>query len=106
MHRSVSLDHEMMVDGKKLLQRKELFTQMNAEGESETLIVHTRAIDDKIYTVKETIKDGETLNETVETEMSAEEVEIFKENWERMWNPSIQEESSGVVGKFLSKFTK
>ena len=101
MHRSIILDHEMMVEGKKLRERKEITSSTDEDGNVETLTTHMRSINDLVYTVKETNVDGEIRNEEVETDMNDEELEIFKENWEEMWNPTICQENTGVIAKFF-----
>ena len=84
-HRIVT---EMEVDGVIYRETKTLtpvvtFTLDGPEsGKEEQEIVCTRSIGDKSYTVR---KIGDTENE--ETTMTWDEVQAFKEDWSKNWNP-------------------
>ena len=52
LHRSVLLDHEMVVDGVVLRERKELNNVADDEGnQQKSILIHTRFIGDKKYEV-------------------------------------------------------
>ena len=93
-HRSVLLDHQMIVDGVLMREMKELFKTLNDEtGVEESHLSHMRVIDDRSYTVKHSITDdgagsGEGKEEIIETDMNQSELENFKNEWAEKWNPS------------------
>ena len=89
-HRSVLLDHEMVVDGVNIRERKELNNiEANEETEANSILIHTRYIGDKKYEIQHvTDKDG-NVEESVTTDLNEDEIEQFKEEWEEKWNPSI-----------------
>jgi hypothetical protein len=87
--------HEMKVNGHHLVERKTLegkqktsnnpnafdrYTRMN-------IITHSRSIDDRSYsyTVQGSLAEGQS--QVVETQMTQEEVEKFKEDWRNLWKP-------------------
>ena len=86
-HRIVT---EMKVDGVIYRETKTLtpvvtFTLDRPEsGKEEQEIVCTRSIGDKSYTVRKIIS-RDTENE--ETTMTWDEVQAFKEDWSKNWNP-------------------
>ena len=86
-HRIVT---EMKVDGVIYRETKTLtpvvtFTLDGPEsGKEEQEIVCTRSIGDKSYTVRKIIS-RDTENE--ETTMTWDEVQAFKEDWSKNWNP-------------------
>ena len=52
-HRSILLDHQMIVDGVLMQERKDLTQTRNDEtGIKESNLIHTRVIGDKSYTTK------------------------------------------------------
>ena len=84
-------EQEMQVDGHHLIERKE---KTLIYGLSK-IITNFRKIDDKSYKITENLMNGPTfgrfttnsLDRTIETEMNTEEIKIFDENWEKLWNP-------------------
>ena len=91
-HRSVLLDHQMIVDGVLMQERKDLTKTLNDEtGVEENHLSHMRAIGDRSYTVKQSITDGEEQEEMIETKMDDVELENFKNEWEEKLNLSIRE---------------
>merc|ERR1712106_802841 len=106
-HRSILLDHQMIVDGVKMQERKDLTKTLNDEtGVEESHLIHTRVIGERSYTAKQSITDGEKEEEMIETDMDDSELENFKNEWEEKdselenfkneweekWNPSIRED--------------
>ena len=74
--------NEMKVNGHHLVQWKQKFV-VNTEGTIKiSRFIHSRAIDDRNYTVEES--DNIVL---VETQMTQEELEKFEEDWSNLWNP-------------------
>ena len=101
LHRSVLLDHEMVVDGVSLRERKELNNITDDEGNQEkSVLIHTRYIGDKKYEVQKVEVDGDIVEETIETNLPDEEIGKFKEEWEEKWKPSLGQSSGGVMNFF------
>ena len=97
VHRSISLDHQMIVDGVLMRERKDLTKTLNDEtGVEESHLTHTRVIGEKSYTAKQSITDGEEEEEMIETDMDDSELENFKNEWEEKWNPSMREDEPGT----------
>ena len=104
-HRSILLDHQMIVDGVLMRERKDLTKTLNDEtGVEESHLTHTRVIGEKSYTSKQSISDGEKEEEMVETDMNDSELENFKNEWEEKWNPTIQEDEPGILTRFSKIF--
>ena len=106
-HRSVLLDHQMIVDGVLMREMKDLTKTLNDEtGVEESHLSHMRVIDDRSYTVKHSITDdgaasGEEKEEMIETDMNETELENFKNEWREKWNPSIPEDEPGFLTRFF-----
>ena len=101
LHRSVLLDHEMVVDGVILRERKELNNVTDDESNQvKSFLIHTRFIGDKKYEVQQVAADDDIVEEIVETDLSDEEIGKFKEEWEEKWKPSIGQNNGGVVNFF------
>ena len=102
-HIILTMEHEMKIDGHYLTEKIKQTTSiesLNEESIGDQTIAReqTRSIDDKFYKVTE-IKDGidddtteekwfETT-ETVETNMTGEEIKQFEEDWTKFWNPEV-----------------
>ena len=101
-HRSVLLDHQMIVDEVLMQEKKDLTKTLNDEtGVEESHLNHTRVIGDRSYTVKLSITDGEEKEETIETEMDDADLENFKNEWEEKWNPTIRGDEPGILTRFF-----
>ena len=104
-HRSILLDHQMIVDGVLMRERKDLTKTLNDEtGVEESHLTHTRVIGERSYTAKQSITDGEEGEEMIETDMDDTELENFKNEWEEKWNPSIREDEPGILTRFFKIF--
>ena len=104
-HRSVLLDHQMIVDGVLMRETKDLTKTLNDEtGVEESHLTHTRVIGEKSYTSIQSIADGEKEEEMIETDMNDSELENFKNEWEEKWYPSIQEDEPGLLTRFFKIF--
>ena len=106
-HRSVLLDHQMIVDEVLMREKKDLTKTLNDEtGVEESHLSHMRVIGDRSYTAKQSITDdgagcGEGKEEMIETDMNECELENFKNEWEEKWNPSIREDEPGILTRFF-----
>ena len=101
-HRSIWLDHQMIVNGVLMRERKDLVKTLNDEtGVEESHLTHTRVIGEKSYTSKQSISDGEKEEEMVETDMNDSELENFKNEWKEKWNPSLPEDEPGFLTIFF-----
>ena len=94
-HGVVTRVHEMKVDGHHLVERKQQTTldpKASDDIPKMTIFIHIRSIDDRSYTVQETLKEGEDVPERViETEMimDDEEVQKFEDDWKNLWHPQV-----------------
>ena len=77
-------------------------------GKDEQVKVYTRSIGDKSYTVKKSLV---TSNEVTEEEVvegnnwTSDEKLAFLEDWDKNWNPTIdQPKEGGVIGFFKKMF--
>ena len=101
LHRSVLLDHEMVVDGVVLRERKELNNVADDEGnQQKSVLIHTRFIGDKKYEVQQVAVGDDIVEENVATDLSDEDIGKFKEEWEEKWKPSIGQNNGGFVNFF------
>ena len=102
IHRSVLLDHKLMVDGVTFHEYKEI-NNVWTEGVKETQLSHFRTIGDSSYAVKQSMVEGEIKEENIDTTMSPDELENFKNEWTQKWLPSISEQPSGLLSSFFNK---
>ena len=72
------------------IERLVLFQDGSEDGKEERVLVHTRSIGDKRYTVKRMVSEGSENEETEEEcNMTCHEVAAFQEEWNKNWNPSL-----------------
>ena len=75
------------------LDRLVLILDGSEGGKEERVLVHTRCIGDKRYTVKTIVSEGSENEETEEEcNMTSLEVAAFEEDWNKNWNPSLGQE--------------
>ena len=103
-HRSILLEHEMIVDGVLFKERKDMTKTLNDEGVEESHLIHTRVIGERSYTAKQSITDRKEEEEMIETDMDDSQLENFKNEWEEKWNPSIREDEPGILTRFFQTF--
>ena len=104
LHRSVLLDHEMVVDGVILRERKELNNVTDDESNQvKSIPIHTRFIGDKKYEVQQVAADDDIVEEIVETDLSDEEIGKFKEEWEDEDSSGDDDFADKVKGKSKTK---
>ena len=86
--------HEMKMNGYHLVDRKQR-TSMDIVGTFKmTILTHSRFVDDRSYTVHETLTGGNdepdrVKDRVVMTQMTQEEVERFEEDWINLWKPEM-----------------
>ena len=109
-HHSVLSDHQLEVDGVIYRELKTLNGVVSQDGpdagKDEQVLVHTRSIGDKSYTVKKSDPSNEETEEVVEgNNWTSDEKHAFLEDWDKNWNPSIdQPKEGGVIGFFKKMF--
>ena len=109
-HHSVLSDHQLEVDGVIYRELKTLNRVVSQDGpdagKDEQILVHTRSIGDKSYTVKKSDPSNEETEEVVEgNNWTSDEKHAFLEDWDKNWNPSIdQPKEGGVIGFFKKMF--
>ena len=96
IHRSVLLDHKMVIEGVLYHEKKELQRFFNEEHgvrsifctltEKSTLSI-MRSIGDRTYKVNLKIVDGKSKVTTIETTLAKDQVADFKKNWKNNWHP-------------------
>ena len=79
-------------------------------GKEEQVLVHTRSIGDKNYTVKKINSEGSENEETEkvveENNMTRLEVEAFQEEWSKNWNPTLGQQEEGGIKGFFKKLLR
>ena len=103
IHRSVLLDHKMIIEGIQYHEKKELQRVFNEDGVEMSNLSHMRSIGDRTYTVNQKIVDGEVEDATIETTFAEDEVAAFKKDWDDNWHPMIGERSTGIMKTFFKK---
>ena len=89
-HRSVLLDHEMVIDGVRFRERKELNNiEADEENEAKSILIHTRYMGDSKYEVKRVTDQDGNVEETIDTDFREDEIDEFRSEWESKWNPTI-----------------
>merc|ERR1712136_336193 len=101
-HKVHVMEHNLVVSGISVSEKKErtIVTAEDIHGNNiadgkpiKTIIVHTRAIGDRKYSMKETQDiDGKAIDSNVVTEMSDAEIKKFEEDWKDYWISTITDE--------------
>ena len=102
IQRSISSEHQLLVEGKLFVEKKESFAWL--EPTSEDLLYvgrvsHTRQIgDDKFYTIHQIMdKDGNMTDRTIDTNLEEEDFDKFNAEWEAGWHPVLKTDPSLVL---------
>ena len=94
-------EHELMVDGVIFGERKEMIKTSIDSDDVKTLLVHTKFIGDEDYLkVTQSLKNGELEDEKIDSNLSDEDIENFKKQWENEWHPTLisNDQSQGSTG--------
>ena len=89
-HKNHNVEHRMSVGGTELRECKETTTVLD-ENFNELgiqVLVHTRWIDLRSYTVQEVRVDERVVDHRVNSEMPEEEIGSFQEEWNEKWHPT------------------
>ena len=79
-------EHELMVDGVIFGERKEMIKTSIDSDDVKTLLVHTKFIGDEDYLkVTQSFKNGELEDEKIDSNLSDEDGENFKKQWEKVF---------------------
>ena len=103
-------EHELMVDGVIFGERKEMIKTSIDSDDVKTLLVHTKFIGDEDYLkVTQSLKNGELEDEKIDSNLSDEDIENFKKQWENEWHPTLfsndqTQGSTGMVDKIKNFF--
>ena len=102
IHHSVTTEHELMVDGKTFKEVREMVKISEESKPEKSTLVHMRSIEDRYYTVHQTMNNGQVEDEKIETNLEEENgINLFKEEWEAVWNPpTIGQKVNGIVNRF------
>ena len=86
-HGIVTMQHDMVVNGHHMVNRKQKIVFTTDEPKKTTMI-HFRSIDDYSCIVKETFIEGIAEPERhVETDMTEDQQKEFEEHWTNLWHP-------------------
>ena len=96
--KDVITDHEMVVDGVTLRDKRELITEHRDNLKVSTLI-HTRWIGGDVLQVISVSQNGVVVDTTVKSELSEQEVDVFEQTWRTKWNPQLSEEQQESLGE-------
>ena len=97
-HGIVTLEHEMMVNGHHMVNRKQKVKTSPIDGPKQTIMIHIRKIDDCSCITKETFTEGEAEPvRLVETDMNEDQLKEFEEHWISLWHPQVTDEFSMSV---------
>ena len=103
-------EHELMVDGVIFGERKEMIKTSIDFDDVKTLLVHTKFIGDEDYLkVTQSLKNGKLEEEKIDSNLSDEDIENFKKQWENEWHPTLisndqSQGSTGMVDKIKNFF--
>jgi len=93
-HTVIFQDHELIVDGTTLRERKEEATFL-VEGEDtpyRTNETHTRYIGENHYQVYKVLDESKNVIEhEITTSLRDDEVAVFQQEWNEKWNPAVNE---------------
>ena len=88
--------HELKMNGYHLVDRKQRWSI--SEAPKTTMVIHSKFIDDRSYTVRETLKEGEDEpNQVIRTQMTQEQVKRFEEERINLWNPAMDSTFFGLT---------
>ena len=110
VHHSIVSEHELMVAGIVLREKKEMIKTSDDSDGVKTDLVHIRYIGDEDYLkVTQSFKNGELEDEKIDSNLSDEDIENFKKQWENEWHPTLisndqTQGSTGMVDKIKNFF--
>jgi len=84
----VKTEHQLRFENDILVDKKELTTITDQNGQETSILWHSRKINDTEYIVKSIIKnkDSESAETTQLTKFSESQTEAFLLEWERKWS--------------------
>ncbi len=100
---TILTEHEMDIEDVTLRESLEYSDQTSLAGEHfRTVLVHTRAIRDRILQRKEVRVGGRVVHATINTTLQDDEVDQFEADWATLWRPAItQEQLSKIESKAI-----
>ena len=111
---SIVSEHELMVAGIVLretkVEKKEMIKTSDDSDGVKTDLVHVRYIGDEDYLkVSQSLKNGKLEEEKIDSNLSDEDIENFKKQWENEWHPTLisndqSQGSTGMVDKIKNFF--
>jgi len=82
-------EHEMIVEGITLKERKEQSASLSDEEKKKLVLTHTRWIGYQSLIVHTVIADDKEKKKVIETDLTEKEVEDFMKKWQDLWHPRI-----------------
>ena len=89
LNSEVFSEHEMIVEGITLKERKEQSASLSDEEKKKLVLTHTRWIGNQSLIVHTVIADDEEKKKVIETDLTEKEVEDFLKKWQDLWHPRI-----------------
>ena len=90
VHHSIVSEHELMVAGIVYREKKEMIKTSDDSDGVKTDLVHIRYIGDEDYLkVTQSLKNGKLEDEKIDSNLSDEDIENFKKQWENEWHPTL-----------------
>ena len=88
VHHSIVSEHELMVAGIVLREKKEMIKTSDDSDGVKTDLVHVRYIGEDYLKVTQSLKNGELEDEKIDSNLSDEDIENFKKQWGNEWHPT------------------
>ena len=116
VHRSIDSEfkiseHALMIHGIQYGEKKEMIKTSDDSDGDKTDLAHVRYIGDEDYlTVTQSLKNGKLEDEKIDSNLSDEDIENFKKQWENEWHPTLisndqtHQGSTGMVDKIKNFF--
>lgn len=89
LNSEVFSEHEIIVEGITLKERKEQSASMSDEEKKKLVLTHTRWIGYQSLIVHTVIADDKEKKKVIETDLTEKEVEDFMKKWQDLWHPRI-----------------
>jgi len=107
-NRTTLKEHELDIGDVTLRESYEVSDQTSADGSIllRTVVVHTRAIGDRVHQVRQSARPKGHNLVTVNTTMTEVEVDQFESDWTLLWRPAVTEERLATLGGVALDFRR
>ena len=93
-------ENELELNGIVFREKKETIkTSIDSDG-VKTVLIRVRYIGDDYLKVTQTLRNGKLEDEKIDSNLSDEDIENFKKQWENEWHPTLisNDQSQGSTG--------